>query len=467
MSLDKYKGQNIIDDFVSSNDAEFKRISFDNPQLFDASIMALDFLSKRFGKSEQMKKVVVEEIKEAKEEETSLDLLPFAIGEKYLSKNSDIVFEIVEFTTDRDGEAMVKVKNVAEGGIGILDVDDIVQKIKNGKWIKVEDEIVETLPLKVGDRLKVNNQKGNIYTIQHIDTSDDVNVSSPMTGDTIIKKWQINDHIKSGHFIKLEEEVQALPFQLGQFVWDKQQSELVMIGYKTNNILDLVSYRQKRNKSVDTLKEDIKLGASILLKFKVGDIFIDNDDNIYEIYGLVPNTPINVMVIKNGVSTSLLWEYIDNKIIYGEWVLVDKLPFKVGDAFKVSKTQLIFRIESINDDNVFVIYEDGLTATYSINLIKDGLKSGYYVPSTTFTLQTPTSPTTTTTGTSGSSGSITLTSGKTMSGDANNKQFLKKQKEIKKLEKEIDGLEALDDEFLDDDTKAYIIEKKKELKALK
>ena len=56
---------------------------------------------------------------------------------------------------------------------------------------------------------------------------------------------------------------------------------------------------------------------------------------------------------------------------------------------------------------------------------------------------------------------------KTMSGDANNKQFLKKQKDIKKLEKEIDGLEALDDEFLDDDTKAYIIEKKKELEALK
>jgi hypothetical protein len=54
-----------------------------------------------------------------------------------------------------------------------------------------------------------------------------------------------------------------------------------------------------------------------------------------------------------------------------------------------------------------------------------------------------------------------------MSGDANNKQFLKKQKDIKKLEKEIDGLEALEDEFLDDDTKAYIIEKKKELEALK
>lgn len=274
MSLDKDQAQNIIDDFVSTNDAEFKRISFDNPQLFDASIMALDFLSKRFGKSEPMKKVVVEEMKEAKEEETSLDLLPFAIGEKYLSKNSDMILEIVAFTTDRDGEAMVKVKNVADGGMGLLDVDTIVQSIKDGRWVKVEE-------------------------------------------------------------------------------------------------------------------------------------------------------------------------------------ILEKLPFKVGDAYRLNKSQLIFRIESINDDNVFVIYEDGLTAIVKMESFKEALNSGYYVPSPTFN-PNPNPSTSANTSTS-----------KTMSGDANNKQFLKKQKDIKKLEKEIDGLEALDDEFLDDDTKAYIIEKKKELEALK
>jgi hypothetical protein len=227
-----------------------------------------------------MKKVVVEEMIEAKEEETSLDLLPFAIGEKYLSKNSDMILEIVAFTKDRDGEDMVKLKNVADGGMGLLDVDNIVQKIADGRLIKVQ-EILETL------------------------------------------------------------------------------------------------------------------------------------------------------------------------------------PFKVGDAFKLSKTQLIFRIEDIKDDNVFMVYEDGLLATSSIKNIEDGLKSGYYVPSTTFNNYPTTSATTTT------NANITLTRGKSMSGDANNKQFLKKQKDIKKLEKEIDGLEALDDEFLDDDTKAYIIEKKKELEALK
>ena len=336
MSLDKDQAQNIIDDFVMTNDAEFKRISFDNPQLFDASIMALDFLSKRFGKSEPMKKVVVEEMKEAKEEETSLDLLPFAIGEKYLSKNSDMILEIIAFTTDKDGEAMVKVKNVADGGMGLLDVDTIVQSIKEGRWVKVEDEIVETLPFKVGDKFYHKKFPSYIFTITEID--------------------------------------------------------------KTKN------------------------------KF----IFVDKDREY----------------------TDLTFNEAIESFNKGERVLVQEFPFKVGDAYRLNKSQLIFRIESINDDNVFVIYEDGLTAIVKMESFKEALKSGYYVPSPTFTLQTPTSATTT-------------TSGKTMSGDANNKQFLKKQKDIKKLEKEIDGLEALDDEFLDDDTKAYIIEKKKELEALK
>lgn len=335
MSLDKDQAQNIIDDFVSNNDAEFKRISFDNPQLFDASIMALNFLSKRFGKSEPMKKVVVEEMKEAKEESPE-DVLPFSIGEKYLSKNSDMVFEIVAFTTDRDGETMVKVKNVADGGMGLLDVDGIVEKIKNGRWVKVVDEIVEELPFKVGDTFYFKNTPLDIKTIKNYNFSNDkIEVE---TNDGRILKSSIKDFI-----------------------------------------------------------EDIESGDIVLIK---------------------------------------------------------ELPFKVGDAYRLNKSQLIFRIEDIKDKNVFIVYEDGLTAIVPIESFKEALKSGYYVPSSTFTLQTPTSATTT-------------TSGKTMSGDANNKQFLKKQKEIKKLEKEIDGLEALDEEFLDDEIRDLIKQKKNELEALK
>jgi hypothetical protein len=233
---------------------------------------------------------------------------------------------------------MVKIKNVADGGMGLLDVDTIVQNIKDARWVKVVDEIVETLPFKVGDKFTTSDKVGStirIYTILEINPNK--------------------------NYFEFEGE-----------------------GVKLNG-----------------------------------------------------------------------WSLEEAKELFskGEWKLVDELPFKVGDAFKLSQTQLIFRIEDIKDDNVFMVYEDGLLATSSIKNIEDGLKSGYYVPSTTFNNYPTTSATTSTS--------------KTMSGDANNKQFLKKQKDIKKLEKEIDGLEALEDEFLDDDTKAYIIEKKKELEALK
>ena len=199
------------------------------------------------------------------------------------------------------------------------------------------------------------------------------------------------------------------------------------------------------------------------MPFKVGDRFQSIIDILEIIEFVVDKSGEPYVKIKNiqkDTINRLPQDFVTRRINDGFWVkvedeILETLPFKVGDAFKVSKTQLIFKIEEIKDDNVFIVYEDGLTAITSINAFENGLKSGYYVPSTTFN-NYPTTSATPTTSTS-----------KTMSGDANNKQFLKKQKDIKKLEKEIDGLEALDDEFLDDDTKAYIIEKKKELEALK
>ena len=365
---------------------------------------------------------------------------------KFVEKNVDSITNLNDDKQKAIFNAILLIQNKFGNISNSLLKDDVI----NPKVAQPIAIIEEELPFKVGDKFYIDIRgKGNIYIIDSIDSSRVVVKIKKIDNNIYDYDYSIAEVKKAfedGTWIKIEDNLQ---FQLGQLVWDKQKSELVIIGYKTNDILELVSYRQKRNKSVDTLKEDIKLGASILLKFKVGDIFIDNDGNKYEIYGLTPNTPINVMVIKNGVSTPLLWEYIDNKIIYGEWVLVDDLPFKVGDkfttsdkvgnripiytileinpnknyfefegegvklngwsleeakelfakgewklvddlpfkvgdAFKVSKTQLIFKIEEIKDDNVFIVYEDGLTAITSINAFETGLKSGYYVPNATF-----------------------------------------------------------------------------------
>ena len=358
---------------------------------------------------------------------------------KFVEKNVDSITNLNDDKQKAIFNAILLIQNKFGNITQSLLKDDVI----NPKVVQPIAIIEEELPFKVGDvYLLTINSGDTTLTILEVDKSNvKVKYADGSTG--MFELDNAISRVERGVWKKV---VVDLSFQLGQFVWDKQQSELVIIGYKANDILELVSYRQKRNKSIDTLEEDIKLGASILLKFKVSDKFIDIDGNKYEIIGIAPNTPINVMVIKNMVRTPLLWEYIDNKIIYGEWVLVDDLPFKVGDkfidsknttlihtileiepfknyfefeydnlkvngysleeakelfkngewklvddlqlkvgdAFKVTQTKLIFRIEDIKDDNVFMVYEDGLTATALIKNIKDGLKSGYYVPSTTF-----------------------------------------------------------------------------------
>ena len=296
---------------------------------------------------------------------------------KFVEKNVDSITNLNDDKQKAIFNAILLIQNKFGNITQSLLKDDVI----NPKVAQPIAIIEEELPFKVGDvYLLTINSGDTTLTILEADKSNvKVKYADGSTG--MFELDNAISRVERGVWKKV---VVDLSFQLGQFVWDKQQSELVIIGYKANDILELVSYRQKRNKSIDTLEEDIKLGASILLKFKVGDNFIDNDGNKYEIYGLTPNSATDVMVIKNRRHSSLLWEYIDNKIIFGEWKLVDDLPFKVGDAFKVSQTQLIFRIEDIKDDNVFMVYEDGLPATASLRVIKDGLKSGYYVPNATF-----------------------------------------------------------------------------------
>ena len=369
--LTKEENQLLINKFVEKNVDSITNLNDDKQKaIFNAILL----IQNKFGNiSNSLLKDDVINPKVAQPIAIIEEELPFKVGDKFINTTGSrtIIHTILEID---------QIKNYFEFEGASIKVngwtlDEAKKEFEKGEWKLIEDE-----PFKVGDVYSVTINSGDttLTILEANKTFVNVKYADGSTG--MFELHNAISRVERGVWKKVED----LTFQLGQLVWDKQQSELVIIGYKTNDILELVSYRQKRNKSVDTLKEDIKLGASILLKFKVGDNFIDNDGNKYEIYGLVPNTAISVMVIKNGVSTPLLWEYIDNKIIFGEWKLVDDLPFKVGDAFKVSKTQLIFKIEEIKDDNVFIVYEDGLTAITSINAFETGLKSGYYVPNATF-----------------------------------------------------------------------------------
>ena len=85
MALDKEQAQGIIDDFVFSNDTELHKIAGENKALFNATINALDFLSKKFGTGQEISKDRVLQMAEV----IKVDELPFKVGDKFKVKNED------------------------------------------------------------------------------------------------------------------------------------------------------------------------------------------------------------------------------------------------------------------------------------------------------------------------------------------------------------------------------------------
>ena len=381
MPLDKEKAQDLIDDFVLTNDAELHTIASQNPALFDATLNALNFLSSRFGTGEKVeiadkplpfkngdkftvpkdkieqfytledidlandsvgviwynqKEGIRKHYKDSIKEVTKrfdegdwvlVDWFPLKVGGKFLNHNNkNITFTItgIDNSGNTTKELEVVVTNNGVDKIKNYEIGEFIDDIELGFKIPIKETV---LPFKVGDKFydpNISTQLDRSNTIIKIDPSINYFEFENKFG-SFLNGWTLEEakeNFKKGEWVLIAPQTQPTStpvFQTGQIVWDKQQSELVIITDNNNNILDLISYRQVRHKNVDTLEEDIKLGASILLKFKIGDNYIDNNGNTYQIYSLTPNSATNVMVIKNGSNTSLLWEYIDNKIIHGEW----------------------------------------------------------------------------------------------------------------------------------------------------
>ena len=293
-----------------------------------------------------------------------------------------ITFKItnIEYSGNTNKELEVLVDNDGDKKIRNYELNDFIDNIELGFFSFIKEE---PFPYKVGDIFSfIISGNKEMAEIKSID-GEEVTFVYPTINNNLgeMKKSALLEQISKGNWVL----VNPSQFKLGQIVWDKQQSELVIIGYKTNDTLELVSYRQKRNKSVDTLEEDIKLGASILLKFKVGDNFIDNDGNKYEIYGLTPNSATNVMVIKNGSNTPLLWEYIDNKIINGEWTLaipttpqVTNNPnnIKIGDLIYSKIIDKVYEILDVNQNDVKLMTSKNKKDTGSLGVLNARIKDG-------------------------------------------------------------------------------------------
>ena len=63
--------------------------------------------------------------------------LPFKVGEKWFSNLSNILFEIKKID-EENGEVVIK--NVEEGGKGVLGIDNVTEKVQNGDWVLQDEE---------------------------------------------------------------------------------------------------------------------------------------------------------------------------------------------------------------------------------------------------------------------------------------------------------------------------------------
>jgi ribosomal 50S subunit-recycling heat shock protein len=438
MALDKEIAQGIIDDFVFSNDNELNRISGENKALFNATVNALDFLSKKFGTGQKIQII----------EKPNVESDIFKVGDKFKINNEDRkeAYEVIDISGDR-----FSFKN-ADGTVysDLYTTTEANKKIKDGKWIKVAD-----LPFKEGDKFYIGVRgKKNVYTIIKI-IFNDINEVTIKDSDNNSFQYSIEEVKKAfgyGTWIKIE----GLPFKVGDKIYNKNTPNNIHTIYKIDEETDFFQFetsdgRKLQGSLKDTIK-DVESGELIVIKekdlpFKVGDKFnfktkggyannvileIDPNKDYFEFENehgsklngwtlkeakqnfesgewiLVKDITLKVgdtFVVNNGkdgnriiknidespdriyVFTTLSnkelqleLDYIEDNIKAGIWVKLEDIPFAIGDSFTVSQTKNNFTIDFINATEVGLTYEDGLTSLIDIDRFKDGLKSGYYIP---------------------------------------------------------------------------------------
>lgn len=468
MALNKEIAQDLIDDFVLSNDDELNTISTQNPVLFDATLNALNFLSARFGTGQKMQivekpKVVQEvvqgglpfkegdkfKVPEEKSEQTytlsdirlkdeqvmvSWYSLTDKVDKSYLDSIQEVTkrindgnwvlvntsqFEVGQILYDINEEEVFQIREITSNGITLKSASGHVQFKDTGVLEKKLGGIAYVLAsYKIGDRF-TNRDDGVIYTIYQLSTSNKNDVILKMekfTNDSIVSKnWDtINTNIYDGVWIPL---VQTTPtitnnpsnIKIGDLLFYPHVYKITEVIDVNNGIVKLMTSNNfKETLDLSRLKDQIDVGEKRKLPFSINDTFVNPEGDFYKIMELYPNNEksLYVKVNENPNLQVFQWDLIEDWVNDGYWMPGTKLDAEIIKA--------------------------NLSAT-------------------------------------------TLT--KSTSGAKNNKQFAQNQpkapkkrmtkleKEIKDLQEEIDGLLFLADE--DDEAKAELEKKQIQIEALK
>ena len=265
MALDKEQAQGIIDDFVFSNDTELHKIAGENKALFNATINALDFLSKKFGTGQEISKDRVLQMAEV----IKVDELPFKVGDKFKVKNEGnsgyIIKEINgnEFYFERLDDG-TKYKD-------IFTTEDAKQKFIDGKWVKFEEE-KPIRKFNVGDKFNVNKTILN-FTIDFIKDSD-VGVIYDDGLTAIVEINQFADGIISGYYKPI---VKQTDRNIGDLILDTKRDKIYEIEQLDNNnkMVKFVSEGGSATRwtPFSVFDSIIKDGSFKSLSFKTGDTF--------------------------------------------------------------------------------------------------------------------------------------------------------------------------------------------------
>ena len=382
MALDKEIAQDLIDDFVLSNDVELNTISTQNPVLFDATLNALNFLSARFGTGQKMQ--IVEKPKVV--QEVVQGGLPFKDGDKFKvpEEKSEQTYTLSDIDLTND-QVKVSWYNLTEKvDKSYYDsIKDVTKRLNEGNWV-----LVGVFPYKVGDTFNFTIA-GNpeMAEIKSID-GDIITFLYPTINNNlgVMPKLELLNQISKGNWVLIG----TSQFKVGQILYDENEEELFQIREITSNGITLLSAKGNQQfKATGVLEKGIGGRGYILTSFMIQDVFTNNNNDIITIYQLSSKNKNDVELkwVKNGKmeTETIFWDGIETNISDGVWIpLVQTTPtitnnpsnIKIGDLLFYPHVYKITEVIDVNNGIVKLMTSNNFKETLDLSRLKDQIDVG-------------------------------------------------------------------------------------------
>jgi hypothetical protein len=390
MALDKEIAQDLIDDFVLSNDDELNTISTQNPALFDATLNALNFLSSRFGTGQKMQ--IVEKPKvatsvlpfkdgdkfkvpEEKSEQTytlkDIDLtngevrvswysLSDKIDKSYLDSIQEVTkrlnegnwvlvnasqFELGQILYDENEEELFQIREITNNGISLISAKGHIQFKATGvleKMIGNRGYILATF--KIGDVFTNDNK--DIITIYQLSKTNQNDVELKWTRNGIMNiESRFWDGIETNIYDRVWVKISSTPIitnnpnniKIGDLIYN-QGKVFEILDVNQNDVKMMTSNNTKLTGSLGVLNAKIKDGENIKLEFSIGDTFVNPEGDFYKIMELYPNNEKSLYVKVNEKPSLEVfqWDLLEDFVSDGYWMRGTKAD---ADEIKANLSQ--------------------------------------------------------------------------------------------------------------------------------